>query len=336
MTCVREEISRKFGLVALLTGAVFIAGCFGVGEVCEPGEINTCPCGDGEEGVQTCGDSGDRWGSCECGDIDHLRDDTDVGGGTGGDTGSDAPPALDTPLASDTASSLDNCAGTGICADANETCVRFSADLALCITTCVPTGAADQCAAGRSCLNVGDASPSGGLCLSANSAGGICGAYEEALCEPQLVCAMLEAGAETGVCLDRCSTAGATCAGGPAGSDYRCVLGTADNPEACAFLCSPHSSSPCPSGLRCGSDGVCLPCESGDCGGSSGGGGGGGGGSSAPACGGDNIDHCPGFRCCCPGGPCGTVRQCRDGYCVTSEWDVCQDMENGSSPVCNM
>ena len=337
---VRKEVGRKVGLAALLLGSALLVGCLGLGEVCEPGEINACPCGDGEEGVQTCGDSGDRWGSCECGAVDHLRDDTDAGGtadtGTGADTDSGGTPGLDATIASDKESSLDDCSGTGSCADQNEACIQFAETIALCVTTCSPSGGNDQCAAGRECVNVGASSPEGGLCLIMNGTGEVCGPYEEALCSGNATCLSLESGSQVGVCLDPCSSPGATCSGAPAGSDYRCVLGsTADNPEFCGFLCSPHSSSPCPSGLQCGSDGLCLPCEGGDCGGSSGGGGGGG--SSAPACGGgDNIDHCPGFRCCCPNGLCATVRQCSDGHCVMSEWDVCQDMSNGSSPVCSM
>ena len=59
-TCVRALI-----WVAL---AVAVSACSEDGQayVCEPGELQACPCLDGPPGVQTCADDRQGWMDCQC------------------------------------------------------------------------------------------------------------------------------------------------------------------------------------------------------------------------------------------------------------------------------
>ncbi len=59
--------------------------------VCAPGEVQTCPCLGGSEGVQTCEDDGARWGACDCGGADA---DADAADDAGTDTEADVAPAV--------------------------------------------------------------------------------------------------------------------------------------------------------------------------------------------------------------------------------------------------
>lgn len=84
-----EKIRRSALVFAVgaLSFSVALAGCRAERDVgvCEPGEVQTCPCpGGGPTGTQSCADDGERWEACNCsvgedagqGDADAATEDT--------------------------------------------------------------------------------------------------------------------------------------------------------------------------------------------------------------------------------------------------------------------
>ncbi len=76
-------VNKRIAMVLVAFGglALVVAACVTEeqqqqpSQACVPGDVDTCPCPGGGEGVQTCADDGSRYGSCEgCGS----------GGGSGG------------------------------------------------------------------------------------------------------------------------------------------------------------------------------------------------------------------------------------------------------------
>ena len=54
--------------IVLLVIAMLLAGCSkdATEFACEPGELQTCPCIDGGQGVQECSDDRQGWEQCQC------------------------------------------------------------------------------------------------------------------------------------------------------------------------------------------------------------------------------------------------------------------------------
>ena len=92
--CEISRIKRVF-LEAVLGGdmrtatLVFLTlSLLGCGEtstayICEPGELQACPCIGGGEGVQACGTDRLRWEACQC----EIEQDPTVSGGAESNTG---------------------------------------------------------------------------------------------------------------------------------------------------------------------------------------------------------------------------------------------------------
>ena len=69
-----------------------LTGLLGSCQVCEPGETQSCTCGQGVPGTQVCAEDGASWGDCDCSlgdDDDTASDDDDTTPGDDDDTTSD-------------------------------------------------------------------------------------------------------------------------------------------------------------------------------------------------------------------------------------------------------
>ena len=54
--------------IGIVLGAIILMGAqCESGDVCTPGETQSCVCPSGESGSQTCSYDGERWGGCQCG-----------------------------------------------------------------------------------------------------------------------------------------------------------------------------------------------------------------------------------------------------------------------------
>jgi len=120
-------------------------GCSSDGSerICDPGSTQTCVCGGGVEGGQTCSDDGTRWGECDCVVPDAS---TDVDAAT--DIGADTDGPADTDMAGD---GEDGAGCEASCGPAGATACRDD-DLQICQT------GADGCLAWtvvQHCLDTG-------------------------------------------------------------------------------------------------------------------------------------------------------------------------------------
>lgn len=82
-----RKYNLLFCLVSLST-AVYMSCSDSSGQNCVPGDVKTCPCLGGTQGVQECADDGSRWEACQCPE-DPEPDGAADGDGGDQDAGSD-------------------------------------------------------------------------------------------------------------------------------------------------------------------------------------------------------------------------------------------------------
>ena len=75
------RVLMLLGIVALVTGC----GETSLESVCEPGELQACPCIGGGQGVQECGEDRQGWAQCQCAPV---GGGSEPGGGASADGGS--------------------------------------------------------------------------------------------------------------------------------------------------------------------------------------------------------------------------------------------------------
>jgi hypothetical protein len=125
--------------------------------LCVPGEVVTCPCADDGQGVQTCAETGDRFGPCQCSPVPDDTDDPILG-------------ECDyTPCTGDICAEPDGCCEASTCGS-----WLFPVDSGFsenyCYPNCDPTSDDEACRCGDVCVDFQDGVatclPTGALQLS--------------------------------------------------------------------------------------------------------------------------------------------------------------------------
>lgn len=230
-------------------------------QVCEPGDVKSCPCAGGSEGVQTCDSNGTTWGTCEgCEEIcmpSCIEKEC-------GDDGCEGSCGYCDYQEICVDGKCTGC-GNGIChSDENtENC-----DIDCVPNTCVVTRAeGDKCDSDWDCWNVLPdyiLSCLFGVCSAQRTTGESCDSDPD--CEPTRACLF-------GYCLDEYHTLGENC-----DSDFDCsegcqsgvcveketLGGTCDSPYDCTNgytcidkRCSPYATT----GEACDFDDNCTGAE---------------------------------------------------------------------------